>query len=119
MLVGEGAADDEGGGGSAPGSAYLRLVSVLGREACGGVAAATGGGGQSGGTHGRLRLVGLLRLDSVQIVVPYTAMCVNVVYISIRWATIPSPTQPRRSSSRILALATGRRHVALKGRSWT
>jgi hypothetical protein len=66
MLVGEGAADDEGGGGSAPGSAYLRLVSVLGREACGGVAAATGGGGQSGGTHGRLRLVGLLRLDSGQ-----------------------------------------------------
>ena len=44
MLVGEGAADDEGGVGSAPGSAYLRLVSVLGREACGGVAAATGGG---------------------------------------------------------------------------
>lgn len=66
MLVGEGAADDEGEGGSAPGSAYLRLVSVLGRGACGGVAAATGGGGQTGGTRGRLRLVGLLWLDSGQ-----------------------------------------------------
>ena len=66
MLVGEAGTDDEGGGASAPGSAYLRLVSALGRGACGGVAAGTGGGGQTGGTRGRLRRVGLLRLDSGQ-----------------------------------------------------
>ena len=35
MLVGEGVADDEGEGGGAPGSEYLRLVSVLGRGAYG------------------------------------------------------------------------------------
>ena len=66
MLVGEGAADDEVGGGGAPGSEYLRLVSVLGRGAYGRVAAEMGGGGQTSGTRGRLRLVGLLRLDSGQ-----------------------------------------------------
>ena len=49
-----------------PGSEYLRSVSVLGRGAYGRVAAEMGGGGQTSGTRGRLRLVGLLRLDSGQ-----------------------------------------------------
>ena len=57
MLVGEGAADDEVGGGGAPGSEYLRSVSVLGRGAYGRVAAEMGGGGQTSGTRGRHRLV--------------------------------------------------------------
>jgi hypothetical protein len=57
MLVAEVADDDEGGGDSAPGSTYLRVVSVLGRGPCAAVAVGTGGGGQTGGT--RRRLAGL------------------------------------------------------------
>ena len=66
MLVEQGGAADEGGGDSPSSSAFLQLVGVLRRGRCGRAAAATGRGGQTGGTRGRLRLVGLFRLDPGQ-----------------------------------------------------
>ena len=55
VLVEQGGAADEGGGDSPSSSAFLQLVGVLGRGRCGRAAAATGRGGQTGGTRGRLR----------------------------------------------------------------
>ena len=66
MLVEQGGAADEGGGDSPSSSAFLQLVGVLRRGRCGRAAAATGRGGQTGGTRGRLRLLGLFRLDPGQ-----------------------------------------------------
>ena len=66
VLVEQGGAADEGGGDSPSSSAFLQLVGVLGRGRCGRAAAATGRGGQTGGTRGRLRLLGLFRLDPGQ-----------------------------------------------------
>ena len=66
MLVEQGGAADEGGGDSPSSSAFLQLVGVLRRGRCGRAAAAMGRGGQTGGTRGRLRLVGLFRLDPGQ-----------------------------------------------------
>ncbi len=57
MLVEQGGAADEGGGDSPSSSAFLQLVGVLRRGRCGRAAAATGRGGQTGGTRGRLRLL--------------------------------------------------------------
>jgi hypothetical protein len=74
MLVEQGGAADEGGGDSPSSSAFLQLVGVLGRGRCGRAAATTGRGGQTGRTRGRLRLVGLFRLDSGQpTVCPFVA----------------------------------------------
>lgn len=66
MLVGKGGVADEGGGDSPSSSGFLQLVRVPERERCAGAAAATCAGGRTGGTRGRLRRVGLLRLDSGQ-----------------------------------------------------
>ena len=66
MLVDEGGADGEAGGDSACNSIELQLVGVLGRDRCSGVAAAAGRDRTTGGARGRLRRVGLLRLDSGQ-----------------------------------------------------
>ena len=66
MLVDEGGADGEGGGGSACSSVELQLVGVLRRGRCSGVAAAAGRDRTTGGARGRLGRVGLLRLDSGQ-----------------------------------------------------
>ena len=66
MLVDEGGADGEGGGGSACNSVELQLVGVLRRGRCSGVAAAAGRDRTTGGARGRLGRVGLLRLDSGQ-----------------------------------------------------
>ena len=66
MLVGKGGVADEGGGGSPSSSRFLQLVRVPERERCAGAAAPTCAGGRTGGTRGRLRRVGLLRLDSGQ-----------------------------------------------------
>ena len=66
MLVDEGWADGEGGGGSACNSVELQLVGVLRRGRCSEVAAAARRDRRTGGARGRLRRVGLLRLDSGQ-----------------------------------------------------
>ena len=66
LLVGEGGADGEAGGDSACSLAELQLVGVLRRRKCSGVAAAAGRDRTTGGARGRLRRVGLLRLDSGQ-----------------------------------------------------
>ena len=63
LLVGEGGAGGEAGGGSACSSAELQLVDVLRRGKCSGVAAAAGWEGTTGGTRGLLRRIGLLRLN--------------------------------------------------------
>ena len=63
MLVGKGGDDGEAGGASPCSSVFLQSVGVLGRGRCAGVAAAAGGGGRTGGTRGRLRRVGLFRLQ--------------------------------------------------------
>ena len=65
MLVDEGGADGEGGGGSACTSVELQLVGVLRRGRCSGVAAAAGRDRTTSGARGRLGRVGLLRLESI------------------------------------------------------
>eukprot|EP01043_Picozoa_sp_COSAG02_P045108 COSAG02_NODE_4093_length_5795_cov_3.111482_5_plen_84_part_00 len=55
MLVGKGGDDGEAGGASPCSSAFLQSVGVQVWGRCAGVAAAAGGGGQAGGTRGRLR----------------------------------------------------------------
>ena len=65
MLVDEGGADEEAGGDSACNSVELPLVGVLRRGRCSGVGAAAGRD-RTTGARGRLRRVGLLRLDSGQ-----------------------------------------------------
>ena len=66
MLVEEGGADGEAGGGSPSSSAKLQLVGVLGRGKCSGAAAATGREGRIGGARGRLGRIGLLRFDPAE-----------------------------------------------------
>ena len=66
MLVDEGGADGEGGGGRACNSVELQLVGVLRRGKCSGAAAATGSEGRIGGARGHLGQVGLLRLNPGQ-----------------------------------------------------
>ena len=66
MLVEEGGADGEAGGDRPSSSAKLKLVSVLGRGKCSGVAAATGWEGLIGGARGRLERIGLLRFDPAE-----------------------------------------------------
>jgi len=66
MLVDEGGADGEAGGGSSCNSVELMLIGILRRGRCSGVAAAAGRDRTTGGARGRLRRVGLFRLDSGQ-----------------------------------------------------
>ena len=54
MLVEEGGADGEAGGGSPSSSAKLQLVGALRRGKCSGAAAATGWAGRIDGARGRL-----------------------------------------------------------------
>ena len=62
MLVDEGGADGEGGGGtcSACNSVELQLVGVLRWDRCSGVAAVAGRDRTTGGARGRLGRVGML-----------------------------------------------------------
>ena len=66
MLVEEGGADGEAGGGSPSSSAKLQLVGALRRGKCSGAAAATGWEGRIGGARGRLGRIGLLRFDPAE-----------------------------------------------------
>ena len=66
MLVDEGGANGEAGGGSSCNSVELMLIGILRRGRCSGVAAAAGRDRTTGGARGRLRRVGLFRLDSGQ-----------------------------------------------------
>ena len=66
MLVEEGGADGEAGGGSPSSSAKLQLVGALRRGKCSGAAAATGWEGRIDGARGRLGRIGLLRFDSAE-----------------------------------------------------
>ena len=74
MLVGEGLADGEGGRCSACNSVMLQFAGVLRWGRCSGAAVATGRDRRIGGTRGRLRRVGLLRLDSGQPIVGEVGM---------------------------------------------
>ena len=66
MLVEEGGADGEAGGGSPSSSAKLQLVGALRRGKCSGAAAATGWEGRIDGARGRLGRIRLLRFDSAE-----------------------------------------------------
>ena len=57
MMVDEGGADGEAGGGSSCNSVELMLIGILRRGRCSGVAAAAGRDRTTGGARGRLRRV--------------------------------------------------------------
>ena len=66
MLVEEGGADGEAGGGSPSSSAKLQLIGALRRGKCSGAAAATGWEGRIGGARGRLGRIRLLWFDPAE-----------------------------------------------------